>query len=134
MKLFLIKSNQDKYKVAQRGLSFKKKTRSTVMNMHSKLLNNHSVHPPLSAGDWGGGGGRVEPPTKFSKREGRLTKPQLLDGVCSERGGDFIQGSGNFHIKINQNLKYLTAKKVYWQKYFPLSQLRIQTGKFQLRV
>ena len=62
MKLFLIKSNKDKYKVAQRVLSFKKKTRLTVINMHSKLLNNHSVHPPLS------GGGGVEPPNKFSKK------------------------------------------------------------------
>ena len=48
MKLFLIKSNKDKYKMAQRVLSFKKKTKLTVMNMHSKLLDNHSVHPPLS--------------------------------------------------------------------------------------
>ena len=67
MKLFLIKSNKDKYKVAQRVLSFKKKTRLTVMNMHLKLLhvkllNNHSVHPPLSRG------GGVEPPNKFSKK------------------------------------------------------------------
>ena len=58
MKLFL---NKGKYKVAQRVLSFKKKTRLTVMNMHSKLLNSHSVHPPLSEGE------DVEPPTKFSK-------------------------------------------------------------------
>ena len=57
MKLFLIKSNIDKYKVAQRVLSSKKKTKPTVMNMHSKLLNNHSVHPPLSAGDGEGMGG-----------------------------------------------------------------------------
>ena len=63
MKLFLIKSNKDKYKVAQRVLSFKKKTRLTVMNMHSKLLNNHSVYPFLSTGGRG-----VEPPTNFSKR------------------------------------------------------------------
>ena len=55
MKLFLIKSNKDKYKIAQRVLSFKKKTKLTVMNMHSKLLDNHSVHPPLST--WKG----VEP-------------------------------------------------------------------------
>ena len=61
MKLFLNKSNKGKYKVTQRVLSFKKKARLTVMN---KLLNSHSVHPPLSDG------GRVEPPTKFSKRGG----------------------------------------------------------------
>ena len=93
MKLFL----------AQRVLSFKMKTRLTVMNMHSKLLNSHSVHPPLPGGEG------IEPPTKFSKSE-VLTGPQLLEGVCWERGGDFIQGC-SFHIKINQNLKCLTAKK-----------------------
>ena len=102
--VFNIKSNKDKYKVAQRVLSFKKKTSLTVMNIHSKLLNNQSVHPPLSAGG-------IETPTKFSKRGRRLTGTQLLNGVCWQRGGDFIQGGCNFHIKINQNLKYLTAKK-----------------------
>ena len=102
MKLFL---NKGKYKVAQRVLSFKKKTRLTVMNMHSKLLNSHSVHPPLSDG------GRVEPPTKFSKRGG-LTGPQLLERLCWERGGvTLFRGGCSFHIKINQNLKYLMAKK-----------------------
>ena len=80
MKLFLNKSNKGKYKVAQRVLSFKKKTRLTVMSMHSKLLSSHSVHPPLSDG------GRFDPPTKFSKR-GSLTGPQLLEGVCWERRG-----------------------------------------------
>ena len=85
MKLFLIKSNKDKYKMVQRVLSFKKKTRLTVMNMHSKLLNNGNVHPPLSAA------GGFEPPTNFSKREGGFTGPQLLEGICWEQGGDFIQ-------------------------------------------
>ena len=60
MTLFLIKNNKVKYKVAQRVLSFKKKTRLTVMNMHSNLLNSRSVHRPLSAGP-------DESPTKFSK-------------------------------------------------------------------
>ena len=86
---FLIKSNKDKYKVAQRVLSFKKKTRLTVMNMHSKLLNSHSVHPPLSDG------GRVEPPTKFSKRGG-LTGPQLLEGVAGKEGVTFFRGVAIF--------------------------------------
>ena len=63
MKLFLFKSYKDKYKVAQSVVNFKKKARLTVMNMHSKFLNNHSVHPLLSAGGRG-----VEPPTNFSKR------------------------------------------------------------------
>ena len=37
---------------------------------------------PLSAGGVGGGGGvvGVEPPTRFSRREGGLTGPQLLEG------------------------------------------------------
>ena len=71
MKLFLIKSNKDISKMAQkRVLSFKKKTRWIVMNMDSKLLSNHSVHPPLSSGR------RVEPPTKFS----------TFRGMCWERG------------------------------------------------
>ena len=57
-----------------------------------KLLKIPSVHPlppslpALSAGGKGEGG-RVEPPTKFSKRGGGLTGPQLLEGVCWERGG-----------------------------------------------
>ena len=34
-----------------------------------------------------GGGGGVEPPTKFSKRGG-LTAPQLLEEGCWERGSD----------------------------------------------
>ena len=40
MKLFLIQSNKDKYKVAQRVPSLKKKARLTVLNVHSELLNN----------------------------------------------------------------------------------------------
>ena len=40
-------------------------------------------------GGWGGGGlGWAEPPTKFSKRELSLTRPQLLEGSFWERGGD----------------------------------------------
>ena len=104
MKLFLNKSNKGKYKVAQRVLSFKKKTRLTVMNMHSKLLNSHSVHPPLSGGEC------IEPPTKFSKRGG-LTGPQLLEGVAGKDGVTLFRDGCSFHIKINQNLKYLMAKK-----------------------
>ena len=46
MKMFLIQRDKDKYKKAQRVLSFIKKTRLTVMNMDSKLFNNDSVHQP----------------------------------------------------------------------------------------
>ena len=105
MKLFLNKSNKGKYKVAQRVLSFKKKTRLTVMNMHSKLLNSHSVHPPLPGGEG------IEPPTKFSKSE-VLTGPQLLEGVCWERGGDFIQGV-QFSHKNKSKSEMFNCKKVY---------------------
>ena len=52
--------------VTQRVLSFKKKIKLTVMNMHSKLLNNDSVYPPLSAGR--GGGLNLQP--NFQKKEG----------------------------------------------------------------
>ena len=115
MKLFLTKSNKDEYKVAKRVLSFKKKTKSTFMNMDSKLLNNHSAHPPLSAGV----GLNLEP--NFQKgRGGGLDRTSTFRGVCWEKGSDFIPGECNFHIKINQNLKYLTAKRVYEQKYFSL--------------
>ena len=81
--------------MTQRVLSFKKKTKLlSVMNIDSKLLNNHSVHPPLSSG---GGGGVIEPPTKFSKkRGGGLTGPQLLEEICWERGSNFIQGVAVF--------------------------------------
>ena len=42
----------------------------------------------LSAGGGGVGLGWAEPPTKFSKRELSLTRPQLLEGSFWERGGD----------------------------------------------
>ena len=81
MKLFLTKSNKDEYKVAKRVLSFKKKTKSTFMNMDSKLLNNHSAHPPLSAGV----GLNLEP--NFQKgRGGGLTGLQLLEGFAGKKG------------------------------------------------
>ena len=64
MKLFLIKSNEE-ILVTQRVLSFKKKIYLTVMNMHSKLLNNGSVYPPLSAG---GRGGRLNLQQNFQKK------------------------------------------------------------------
>ena len=114
MKRFLSKINKGKYNVAQRVLSFKKKTSLTVMNLHSKLLNSHIVHPPLSDG------GRVEPPTKFSKKGWGLTGPQLLEGVCWERGGDFIQRV-QFSHKNKSKSEIFNGKKVYEQKYFSLS-------------
>ena len=107
MKLFL----------AQRVLSFKMKTRLTVMNMHSKLLNNHSVHPPLSAR----GGGWGEPPTKFSTEGGVWQGLNFWRGFAGKEGVTLFRGGCNFYIKINQNLKYLMAKKGYEQKNISLS-------------
>ena len=69
------------------------------------------MHPPLFVG-----GGRVEPPTKFSKRGGGLTGPQLLKGGCWERGGDFFQGEGVQFSHKKINVKYFMTKK-----YFSLS-------------
>ena len=54
--------------------------------MHNPNIKLHSVHLPFLKGVGGGGGGGFEPPTKFSKR-GDLTRPQLLERGCLERGG-----------------------------------------------
>ena len=86
MKLFLIKSNKDKCNVAQRILSFKKKTRlKIVMNMYSKLLNNHSLHPPLFS-VWGCGGGGVNVQPNFRKG-GRLDRTSTFRGGLPENRG-----------------------------------------------
>ena len=81
---------------------FLKNTQNSLGNTCARV--SHSVHGPLSTGGsgrWGGGGG-VEPPTKFSKRGG-LAGPQLLEGGCWERGGYFFQGGGggcNCHMNL----------------------------------
>ena len=79
MKLFLIKSNKVKYKVAQRVLSFKKKTRLTVMNMDSNLLNSRNMHRPLSAG-----GMNLQP--NFEK-EGQLDRTSIFRVDLLGKGG-----------------------------------------------
>ena len=68
----------------------------------------HSVHPPpfFSAGVRG----RVESPTKFSKRRA-FTGPQLLEGGCWERGECFFQGGCNFHIKNKSKSEISNYKK-----------------------
>ena len=53
----------------------------------------HSMHPPLFFLL-----GRVEPPTKFSKRGG-LTGPQFLEGGCWERGEWLFSGRLQFSHK-----------------------------------
>ena len=68
------------------------------MNMHSKLLNNHSVHPPLSAGE-------VNLQPNFQKG-GRFTEPQPLEGICWERGGDFFFFGGGLQFSHKNKSKY----------------------------
>ena len=92
MKLFLIKSNKDKCKVAQRILSFKKKTRlKIVMNMYSKLLNNHSLHPPLFS-VWGCGGGGVNVQPNFRKGGGLDRTSTFRGGLLENRGVTLFEG------------------------------------------
>ena len=90
MKLILIKSNKDKYKVAQRVFSFQKKTRLTVMNMHSKLLNNDSLHPPLSAGV--GWGLRLNLQPNFTKKGGLDRTTTCIGGLLGKRGLTLFRG------------------------------------------
>ena len=52
-------------------------------------------------------------------------------GKVGGRGGDVFQGKLDiFTFKINSTLNFNEKKKGYKQKYFSLSYLRIQTGKF----
>ena len=114
MKVFLIKSNKVKYKVAQRVLCFKKKTRLTVLNIHSNLLNSRSVYRPLSAGG-------DEPLTKFSKRGAARQNLNFYSGFAGKEGVTLFRWRGcNFHIKINQNIKIwiFNGKKSSWAKMF----------------
>ena len=66
---------------------------------------HHSVCPlSLSAG----GGLNLLP--KFQKG-GDLSGPQLLEGGCWERGGDFFQGDCNFYIKNKLKSEIFNDKK-----------------------
>ena len=68
------------------------------------------------------GGRGVEPTTKFWK-SGGLTRPQLLERDCWERGGWLFSGRGscNFHIKNELKSEIFNGKKVYKQKCLSLS-------------
>ena len=65
--------------------------------MKTRGWGTHSVHPPFCSGV-GVGGLSLQP--NIQKGRG-LTGPQVLEGGCWERGGDFFHGGCNFHIKIN---------------------------------
>ena len=69
---------------------------------HSQIVTSHHSLHYLSAG-------RVELPTKFSKKDEGvgLKRCQFLSGVCWENGVIFFRKVVNFTLKLNQNLKYL---------------------------
>ena len=69
------------------------------------------VCTPLSAGN---GRGKVEPPTKFSKKRvggGRLTGFQFLEEGCWERGDDLFQVGCSFYKKNNLKSEKLNDTK-----------------------
>ena len=55
---------------------------------------------------------------KLTKRWGDLTGPQLLEGGCWERGGDFFQEGCNFHIKNKLKSEIFNDKKSFLAKIF----------------
>ena len=78
-------------------------TRSFLFSMAIKEISGmeyvnwgrgHSVHPPLSAGRG------VEPPTKFSKKDGGLDRTSTFSGeLLGKRGLTFRGGACNFLVK-----------------------------------
>ena len=81
-------------------------TQVSVCQSQSKLYSVHAPPPP--------------PPGSFKKKGGGLTRPQLSEGGCWERGGDFFQGEGVqlSHNKLKSEI--FNDKIVYKQKYFSL--------------
>ena len=79
------------------------------------------MHPPFSVVGGGGGGGGWT--SNQILKKGGLTGPQLLERDCWERGGWLFSGGVgcNFHIKNELKSEIFKDKKVYKQKYFPLS-------------
>ena len=69
-------------------------------------------------------------------KKGGLIGPQIMEGVCVERGGDIIQEGGGvqFPHKNKSKSEIFNRKKIYGQNFFSLSKLRVQTGKFKLRI
>ena len=70
-----------------------------------------TLPPPFC---WGGGD---EPPTKFSKR-GSSTRPQLLEGGCWERVGDFFQGGLQFLESeiFNDKKKFINKNILFYHR------------------
>ena len=51
------------------------------------------------------GGSELEPPTKFSKREVGLTRPQLWKGIAGKEGVTFFRGEGSVAIFTRKKTK-----------------------------
>ena len=68
-----------------------------------------------------GGGGEVEPPTKFPKKMGGdLTGPQFLEGVARKEGGNLFQGGLQCLHKNELKSETFNNKTVYKQNCFSL--------------
>ena len=82
----------------------------------------------LSPFCWGGGG---EWNFLLTFQKGGLKGPQFLEGGRWERGGlNFFRESFNFYRKIKLKYEIFNDKKIFEQKCFSVSLLRIQTKKF----
>ena len=115
MKLFLNKSNKGKYKVAQRDLSFLKKNQVDCYEREFKVVKQSYCAPTPFWWKEGWTSNQIS-------KNGGLTGPQLLEGVCWERGGDIIQeGRVQFSHKNKSKSEIFNGKKVYEQKHFSLS-------------
>ena len=73
---------------------------------------SHSVHP---SPPFYKGGGELSLQPNFQKGWG-LTEPQLFEGGCWERGGDFFQGGCNFYIKYELKSEMFNDKKNFISK------------------
>ena len=60
----------------------------------------------------------VVPKVKGGGGGGGLTGPQLLEGGCWERGGDFFGGDFNFHTKNKLKSEIFNDKKGLQPKIF----------------
>ena len=76
------------------------------------------------------GGGRVEPPNKFSKRQG-LTGPQLLEGVAGKERVTFLRGGCNFHKNKLKSEIFNGKKKFIRKNNFLCHNLEFKLGSFK---
>ena len=83
------------------------------MDQYKEHPNSYSVHPlPIFSA---GGGGGVDPVTKFSKRAG-LTRSQFWEGVSGKEGVTFFSGGCSFFIKDKLKFEIFKVKKNFINK------------------